>query len=307
MTVRRTRSPALVVHGGCGASPPTARQVDTIRRARDAGYAILQAGGSSLDAAEAAVTLLERSGWFNAGKGSKRQLDGVVRMDAAVMDGRTLAAGAVASIEGVLTPIRAARYVMERTPHVLLVGAAAGLFARAHRVPVLSVPVRAGADRRSFRWTDPGHRPHAASVRRDEGGTVGAVALDLEGHLAAATSTGGISRMLPGRVGDSPLIGAGTYADDRAGAISATGSGETIIRSGLAKEIAMTLEDGLALREAGTRALIRMRRRVGGDAGVIVLSASGAFAIVHTTPYMISGYRAGRRRSVSSHRHRVEA
>ena len=297
MASPRARDGVILVHGGCGGARPTARQLAAIRDALDEGYALLETGGSAVDAVERAVAVLEMSGRFNAGKGARRQMDGVARMDASLMDGRDLAAGAVASIEGILTPIRAARCVMERTPHVLLVGASARRLARAHDVAALAsrgprraVPLRA--------WR--------AVPRRSMGtGTVGAVARDADGHVAAATSTGGIARMLPGRVGDSPLIGAGTYADDRAGAVSLTGTGETIIRMGVAKEIVLALEEGRSPEVAGARALARMRRRIGGEAGAIVLSAAGAFAILHTTPHMASGYRAGRTARTASRFHRI--
>jgi beta-aspartyl-peptidase (threonine type) len=291
----------ILVHGGCGGARPTARQLAIVRNALDEGYALLETGGSALDAVERAVAVLEMSGRFNAGKGAKRQMDGVARMDASLMDGRDLAAGAVASIEGILTPIRVARCVMERTPHVLLVGASARRLARLHRIaplPPEHSKERSKASRFSAREIGTGEAPGKL-------GTVGAVAHDADGHVAAATSTGGIARMLPGRVGDSPLIGAGTYADDAAGAVSMTGTGETIIRMGVAKEIAMALEEGRSPETAGGRALARMRRRIGGEAGAIVLSADGAFAILHTTSYMASGYRAGRIARAASRFHRI--
>ena len=326
MVPPRARDGVILVHGGCGGAQPTARQLAAIRDALNEGYALLETGGSAVDAVERAVAVLEMSGRFNAGKGAKRQMDGVARMDASLMDGRDLAAGAVASIEGILTPIRAARCVMERTPHVLLVGESARRLARLHRIAPLppehskerskasrfsarndpevkfvSQP-RAGESGPTLRSPLCGVRPGTAPSKL---GTVGAVAHDADGHVAAATSTGGIARMLPGRVGDSPLIGAGTYADDAAGAVSMTGTGETIIRMGVAKEIALALEEGRSPEAAGVRALARMRRRIGGDAGAIVLSADGAFAILHTTPYMASGYRAGRSARTASRFHRI--
>ena len=291
----------ILVHGGCGGAQPTARQLAAIREALNEGYALLETGGSAVDAVERAVAVLEMSGRFNAGKGAKRQMDGVARMDASLMDGRDLAAGAVASIEGILTPIRAARCVMERTPHVLLVGESARRLARLHRIAPLP-PEHSKERSKASRFSARGIGTCKAPSKL---GTVGAVARDADGHVAAATSTGGITRMLPGRVGDSPLIGAGTYADDAAGAVSMTGTGETIIRMGVAKEIAMALEDGRSPETAGGRALARMRRRIGGDAGAIVLSADGAFAILHTTPYMASGYRAGRIARAASCFHRI--
>jgi len=248
----------------------------------------LQRGAPALDAVETAVVYLERSGQFNAGKGSKRQLDGVARLDASIMEGRTLAAGAIAGIEGILTPVSAARVVMEQTPHVLMIGEAARKLARRFKIE-------------AYRFPPAAKRTLAEPLAKL--GTVGAVALDLQGHVAAATSTGGIGSMLPGRVGDSPLIGAGTYADDRSGAVSMTGEGEAIIRAGLAKEICLLMEQGATPLQAGRLALRRMRQRVGGNAGghagAIILSPSGAFALVHTTRSMAAGYQSGKSGKIS--------
>lgn len=287
----RPHTPILLVHGGCGSRRPGARALTVIAHALDAGYALLERGGSPVDAVEAAVVVLESSGRFNAGVGAYRQLDGVARRDASIMDGRSLAAGAVASVTGILNPVRAARRVMDASPHVLLTGVGAERFARHHKLP---------------RWSDP--RPSTTpswdvlyrrvmKAGRPASGTVGAVAIDASGHVAAATSTGGVARMLPGRVGDSPLIGAGTYADDGAGAVSMTGTGETIIRAGLARLIAADLARGAGPKTAGRRALVWMQRRIGGDAGAIILSNTGALALLHTTAYMACGIRApsGRR------------
>jgi beta-aspartyl-peptidase (threonine type) len=259
-------------------------QLRIIRRAVRSSFALLQRGAAALDAAEAAVVLLERSGQFNAGKGSKRQLDGVARMDASIMDGRVLSAGAVAGLEGILTPVRVARAVMEQTPHVLMIGEPARMLARRFNIDAYRFP--------------PATRSrvlHSTSKL----GTVGAVALDRFGHLAAATSTGGIGMMLPGRVGDSPLIGAGTYADDRSGAVSMTGEGEAITRAGLAKEICLLMEQGASPLQAGRLALRRMRSRIDGHAGAIILSRTGAVALLHTTPYMVAGYQTGKTGKIS--------
>jgi len=269
----------ILVHGGCGHSAPTAAQLGLLRRAVDRGYRALAAGASAVHAVEAAIVVLEKSGCFNAGKGSNRQTDGVTRMDASLMDGRDLSAGAVASLEGVVTPIRVARCVMERTPHVLLTGPGARRVADENRLTALPAP-RSRRRERS--------RPSAGLP---ELGTVGAVARDVHGHVAAGTSTGGVTRMLPGRVGDSALIGSGTYADDLSGAVSMTGIGEGIIRLGLAKEISLRLERGLSPFQAGSRALAELLARIGTDAGAIILASHGRFTLVHTTPYMISGYR----------------
>jgi beta-aspartyl-peptidase (threonine type) len=259
-----------------------------IRTALNTGYRVIERGGSAVDAVEAAVVTLETSGRFNAGPGSKRQMDGLVRMDASIMDGATLAAGAVASVEGILNPVRAARRVMDATPHVLLAGPWAQRFARHFGIPAWVGP-RPG---RRVPWKTLYRQ--AVPLQPPGTGTVGAVARDATGRVAAATSTGGIARMLPGRVGDSPLIGAGTYADSDGGAVSMTGHGEVIIRGGLARLIANDLAQGLTPRAAGRRALEWMHRRIGGEAGAIIVSRIGAFAQLHTTRYMACGVRRAR-------------
>jgi len=287
---RHFHQPIILVHGGCGMRPATTAQRRVLRRAIEAGYACLEQDRPAIDAVEAAIVELERSGVFNAGAGSRRQMDGVMRMDASIMEGATLAAGAVASMEGLLTPIRAARLVMEKTPHVFLTGRYAARLARQYRMETLPARLRRARTQPTNHW-----------------GTVGAVARDRHGRLAAGTSTGGIARMWPGRVGDSPLIGAGTYADDRAGAVSMTGDGETIIRAGVAREICLWLERGVSPIVAGRRALARLRRRTGGHAGAIILAADGAIALVHTTVHMIAGYRSGRRAITGSRFRRISA
>ncbi|MBI3804276.1 MAG: isoaspartyl peptidase/L-asparaginase [Nitrospirae bacterium] len=299
---QRRHAPILLIHGGCGSTPPTGLQLKTVHAALDRGYRLLQKGAAALDAVEAAIVLLEKSGRFNAGKGSKRQMDGVARMDASIMDGKNLAAGAVAAMEKILTPIRAARKVMEETPHVLLIGESAERLARLFKLPLL--PPSHTATKPPSTETGPGRWEtlfHRLQEKRkvEEGGTVGAAARDQSGDLAAGTSTGGIRFMLPGRVGDSPLIGAGTYADNGAGAVSMTGIGEAIIRAGLAREISLRMEAGASPEAAGATALRRMQSRTDGEAGAIILSAEGSFALLHTTGYMPGGYRSGRRRKVA--------
>ena len=214
--------PTILIHGGCGRRPPTKKQLRILRQVLKEGYALLQNGTSAVDTVEAAVVLLERSGRFNAGGGSKRQMDGVMRMDASIMDGHDLSAGAVAAMEGILTPISAARCVMEQTPHVMLAGEAARKLARSFGVEPLLPSLRR---KQPTKLSEIPTRWRQLSKRLSKLGTVGAVARDRHDHLAAGTSTGGFSLMLPGRVGDSPLIGAGTYADDRSGAVSMTGDG----------------------------------------------------------------------------------
>jgi beta-aspartyl-peptidase (threonine type) len=278
----------------------TAAQRDCLADALAEGYAVLRCGGPSVEAVEAAIRVLEGSGLFNAGIGSRLQLDGARRMDASVMEGRGLRAGAVAAIQQVRHPITAARLVMEETDHVLLVGEPATRFARYFKLQPQPPPRRgqrrasreviraAGITGRTLRLYE------AMRLRRTVGlETVGAVALDQSGCLAAGASTGGIALMLPGRVGDTPLIGCGVYADDEAGAVSMTGLGESIIRIAVAKEITDRLATGASATTAARLALGKLMRRVGGSAGAIVLTPDGRFAIRHTSPRMSAGYWTG--------------
>ena len=238
-------------------------------------------------AVECAIGFLEQSGLFNAGRGANRQLDGVQRMDAAIMEGTHLKAGAVASIEGIVHPITAARSVMEETNHVLLVGPSAGRFAQhftLDRHRSIGVPRRLSYDRMLAR--------HTRSTRKRHG-TVGAVALDRSGTVAAGASTGGIESMLPGRVGDTPLIGCGVYADNQSGAVSMTGIGEGIIRLVIAKSICDCLATGKSPAVAARQVLRMLVSRINGSAGALVLSPNGRFAIRHVTPYMAAGWWNG--------------
>lgn len=278
------------------------RQGRCLEQALVEGYRLLKTGRPAAEVVEAAIRILEASGLFNAGLGSNRQLDQVRRMDASIMEGRTLQGGAVASIEQVLHPITAARLVMERTPHVLLVGAPATRFARYFHVETLprqgAMGRRAASRRRSsetaalMRLFQDIARP-AAMTQANGKETVGAVALDMSGTVAAGASTGGVEVMLPGRVGDTPLIGCGVYADDEAGAVSMTGLGESIVRVSAAKEIAGLLERGWRPTRAADAVLKRLARRTGGSAGTLVLSSSGSFAIRHVTPRMSAGHWDG--------------
>ena len=278
----------------------TVDQAACIEAALAEGHRLLMAGVPALSVVEEAIRLLEDSGLFNAGRGSNHQLDGVRRMDASIMEGRELRAGAVASIEGIIHPVTAARLVMEKTAHVLLVGKSATRFANYFGLE------RAPRPRRSLAAQPKQLRPaagvsqtlrlHQAIVRTGHlrakslgKETVGAVALDLTGTVAAGASTGGVDVMLPGRVGDTPLIGCGVYADNEAGAVSMTGLGESIIRVAVAKEIADGLASGLSPVAAANRVLRKVVERVQGAAGVLVLSPDGRCTIRHSTPHMIAG------------------
>lgn len=279
--MRLKRSIALLVHGGAGRSRSTKRQLRFLHEVLEIGWDTLKNSGTSLDVVEQTIRRLEDSSMFNAGHGAKLQLDGHRRLDASLMEGRYLKAGSVAALEGIANPISAARRVMEQSPHVLLVAAGAERFSKLHRLKRLANPPEA-----DLSPLDPRDRAMKALE------TVGAVALDVYWDLAAGASTGGISVMLPGRVGDSPLIGSGVYADNEGAAISMTGIGEGIIRAGLAREICLWVQQGSSPRQATRLALRRLIVRLQGSAGAIVLDTWGRFAILHTTPYMIAGYKS---------------
>jgi L-asparaginase / beta-aspartyl-peptidase len=271
----------IVVHGGCG-NPAAGVVRDEpayhrgIEDALSAGSAVLEGGGSALDAVVAAVESLEDCELFNAGRGSVLTSEGGVELDASIMSGADLRAGAVAAVTRVRHPVSLARVVMESTPHVLMVGPGAERLAVSHELELCDDDWFV-TERQRERWM--------ASK-----GTVGAVALDAEGHLAAATSTGGVRGQLPGRVGDSPLIGAGTFADDSVCAISATGDGELIVRTSLAAEVAgLIRHTGLGLEEACQRAIKERILPLRGDAGMIALDPDGNVAMPANTTVMHRG------------------
>ncbi len=276
---------AIVVHGGAGADrveDRAAREAGVVRAA-DAGAAILASGGSALDAVVAAVVVLEDDPHFNAGLGSVLTEDGTVEMDASVMDGSTLAAGAVAVVRNVANPIRAALAVLEERRDVLLVGDPVTALARRHGLRVVDDDALVTPAARE-RWT-------RGQAEPSNGNTVGAVAVDARGHTAAATSTGGVAGKRRGRVGDSAVIGAGTYADDRLGAVSATGPGEAIIRLGLARVALAHLAAGASPDDAAARALTELCARTGAEAGLVIVSPAGVTGGGHTTPGMPTARR----------------
>ena len=277
--------PLILAHGGAGRRAMTPRQASCLAEALTAGHAILRQGGAALLAVERTIGVLEDSGLFNAGRGSKRQLDGIQRMDASIMEGAGLRAGAVASLEGFVHPITVARLVMEETDHVLLAGPLAGRFARQFNLKRHTLP-RAG--RRSY-----GRIFSQRKTGRSRHGTVGAVALDRSGTVAAGASTGGIDSMLPGRIGDTPLIGCGVYADNRSGAVSMTGHGEGIIRLAVAKAICERLAVGRSPKQAAAIILRQLVSRIDGAAGTLVVTTDGRFSIAHVTPNMAAGWWDG--------------
>jgi len=262
---------ALIVHGGAGDTTPDRhdRLRVGVRAAADAGHRVLAAGGAALDAVTAAVRVLEDDPEFNAGLGSALTRDGTVETDASIMDGASQRVGAVAAVPELGNAIALARAVLDRGEHVLLAGPAAWQFA----AEVGIAP--AGAD---ALITDRARARLAAKLAGASGGTVGAVARDRAGRYAAATSTGGIVGKRPGRVGDSPIAGAGTWADARC-AISATGDGEAIVRVALAHEIAIGVRAGHPLRFAIQAAFGELVRVTGGSAGVIAVDDRGVIGL----------------------------
>ena len=274
---------AIAVHGGAGRELPgdrAARRAGVLRAA-EAGWAAL-ARGDALEAVVEAVALLEDDPHFNAGLGSVLTADGRVEMDASAMRGDTLAAGAVAVVTGIRNPIRLARAVLIEGREVLLVGDAAATLAERHGVrscPPQALVTEEIRRRRHERAPAPGE-------------TVGAVACNGRGHVAAATSTGGVAGKRPGRVGDSAVIGAGTYADDRLGAGSATGPGEAIMRLGLVRAALALVGRGHDPARAAQWALDELERRTGATAGLILLDAAGRVGLAHTSEAMAAAWRS---------------
>jgi len=284
----------LVIHGGCGAMRPDTVPADQEEKARaglnaalDAGEAVLAAGGNALDAVEAAARVLEEDPCFNAGRGSVLGASGLVELDAAIMDGSDRRAGAVAGLRTTRAPIHAARAAMEHSPHVLLTYEGADEFARER-----------GLEQVDNRWFVTPQRQAqldkimAAGGRFDTDikyGTIGAVACDSHGHVAAATSTGGLTAKRWGRIGDSPLIGSGTYADDRAAAVSATGLGEAFIRAAAAHELCARMRIGGETLQQALDGVLADVGDLGGTGGLIAVGPSGEAAWGFTTPGM---YRA---------------
>ncbi len=271
-----------MIHGGAGSmsrDKMTADEDASVRAslgaALNAGAAILESKGAALDAVEAAVRVLEDNPAFNAGRGSVFTAEGRVECDAAVMDGGNRVAGAVAGVRSTKNPVTLARAVMEQSPHVFLAGSGADAFARAHGIEAAD-PSWFETPERRRQLDEILADPNAPFDSGMKYGTVGAVALDASGHVASATSTGGLTGKKWGRVGDSPLIGAGTYADDQAGAVSCTGAGEYFIRLGVAHEICARVRlAGIDAMEAA-EALIAELTEMGGKGGVIVVSPESA-------------------------------
>jgi len=292
---------AIVIHGGAGvinrADLTREREAGYragLEAARDAGFAVLERGGSSLDAVTAAVRMLEDDPQFNAGKGAVLNRDGIAELDSSIMDGKTLKAGAVAGVKHVKNPVELAKAVMEKSPHVLLISGGAEEFALQQGFAL--VP-------NSYFRTESRVRQleRMKSSTSDSGsgskGTVGAVALDRNGNLAAATSTGGMANKMPGRVGDSPIIGAGTYANNASCAVSATGDGEYFIRSVVAHDVcALVTYKGISLEAAAREVIHQKIEGLAATGGVIALDTAGNIVMDFNSGGMFRAARDSRGR-----------
>ncbi|KAK0046875.1 isoaspartyl peptidase/L-asparaginase [Biomphalaria pfeifferi] len=288
--------PAIIVHGGAWAIPElaTERSLSGVKAAAIKGFSVIQNGGSAMDAVVAAVSVMEDDTIFDAGHGAVLNMNGEVELDAIIMDGKTLNSGAVAAVQDIAHPVQLARLVMEKTDHCLLVGQGANGFAKEQNVPKLDKHELVTPEARE-EWER--YMKFSTTVndlfstrndvpKRTGCDTVGAVALDSYGNLASATSTGGITAKRPGRVGDTPIIGAGAYADDSVGAASSTGHGESIMKLCLTKKVIELLEQGASAKEASQKSLELMSTRLGSAGGLIVIDKNGDVAHHFTTNRM---------------------
>ena len=302
-------NPVLVIHGGAWAMPDdrVEAHINGVNNALAAGWRVLERGGTALDAVEEAVVIMEDDETFDAGRGSFLNRDGKVQLDALIMDGATLRAGGVGCVERLRNPVRAARKILSESPHVYFVGEGAENFAAEHGVPLcknedLVIPreveclrnyqaalARRAADSSgSASGAADGNDLFAPEISHD---TVGAVALDANGNIAAATSTGGTLNKAPGRLGDSSLIGCGCYANNESAAVSTTGWGEPIMKLVLAKWTADRISAGNLPEWSAQEAMNYLKQRLNGHGGIIVLNPEGHIGIAHNTPRMAWAYR----------------
>jgi len=291
------RKPVIVVHGGAGAWNPERSQpgLEGVKKAAKTGFEILKHGGSAVDSVMEAVAVMEDGGTFNAGYGSSLNIDKRVEMEASIMDGKTLQAGAVGLLEDIRNPVRLAKIVMEKTDHVFVVGEGAEKLAETfnleRREPITELRLKYYEKQRKALLEGRSRLPRLANLVKNYPElftleTVGAVALDKEGNVAAATSTGGFSLKLPGRIGDSPLIGCGNYADNQAGACSATGVGEIAIRLVLSKTVCDFMENGKTAQEAVELAINIVNRRIPdtyNSMGLIAVDVYGRVGAAHNS------------------------
>jgi len=284
----------IVIHGGAGTRPrhPPAQELravrETLAQALDAGVQILRAGGRGLDAVQSAVRTMEASGVLNAGRGAALNAQGLAELDAALMDGRGRRAGAVAAVRHVAHPIDLARAIMEDGRHVMLAGEGAKQFAVERGLAL--EPDEYFITERRLAELERVRSPREASAPWHLPGTVGAVALDAHGDLAAATSTGGLTGKRVGRVGDSPIIGAGTFAENGVCAVSGTGAGEYFIRFTAASEVAARVKLGGLRIEDAAREVIDLMQAAGGEGGLIAVDARGDIATPFSSQAMLRGW-----------------
>lgn len=288
--------PVLLIHGGAWAMPDDAIAAHEagIANALATGYALLEKGATAVDAVEAAVAVMEDDDTFDAGRGSFLTQDGRVQMDALLMNGENLRTGGVACVERLRNPIRAARLVLEKSPHVYFVGTGAERFARKHGMALcdnMDLVVRREQERLYKAQADElaGLPDETFSGSLESHDTVGAVALDVHGNIAAGTSTGGTLNKAPGRVGDSSLIGCGCYADNLSAAVSLTGWGEPIMKLVLGKRAVDRVASGASPDEAAHEAIAYLFDRLGGHGGIILLGPDGRVGLAHNTPRMAWG------------------
>jgi beta-aspartyl-peptidase (threonine type) len=293
----------MVIHGGAGTitknsmTPEKEKSyTSALKQALEAGFAKIKSGASSVDAVQAAINILEDNPLFNAGKGAVFTSDGRNELDAAIMDGKTLKAGAVAGVTIIKNPIDAARAVMEKSEHVMLVGKGAEAFAKQQNLTIVDPKYFFTKERweglqrtKEREKTNKDNRTSAGKFPDSKFGTVGAVALDSYGNLAAGTSTGGMTNKKYGRIGDSPIIGAGTYANNKTAAVSCTGWGEYFIRNVVAYDLSAMMEyKNFSVQEAGD-AVIKKVLELGGDGGLIALDKNGNMAMPFNTEGMFRG------------------
>lgn len=279
-------SPAIVIHGGAGwfsnMSPDEIKDLKKgLKMAADKGFDILENGGSSVDAVEAAIIILEDNPLFNAGRGSVYTSEERQEMDASIMTGKDNEAGAVSSVTNVKNPISLARYVMEETPHVMFTSSGAEKLARDNNIEQVEQSYFANPDRlKSLK-----------KAQENKKGTVGVVAIDKNRVITAGTSTGGMTNKAPGRVGDSPIIGAGTWVENNSCGVSATGHGEYFIRFSVAKEICVKARyQNKSIQQASTEVMNQLKE-IGADGGVIVMDNKGNYAFAFNTPAMARAYK----------------
>lgn len=297
---------AIAIHGGAGTLlsgtlPPETEKLyhQTLSDALLAGYGILSKGGTSVDAVEAAVRVMEDSPLFNAGKGSVFNCDGINEMDASIMNGKTLKAGAVAEVHTIRNPVSAAKAIMDNSSHILLASKGAEQFAKEQKLDIVD-PSYFYDEQRHKQWLLSKDKENASwagdeislppEITNKKHGTVGAVALDSAGNLAAATSTGGINNKKFGRIGDSPIIGAGTYANNKTCAVSCTGEGEYFIRNVAAYDVSALMDyKGFTIAQATTE-VIKKVAQLGGEGGLIAIDGQGTIVTPFNTSSMFRGW-----------------